>query len=579
MLYTGGDRLHLPSQILSREELEAEIRVMENRNFLVEEVTEYFTSGYKEKRDCFATVYNYLISDKPQSKVCALFGLRRTGKTVLMEQCAESLPDEEKEKAIIITCLQGANMYEVLDFVNKKIENGYKYFFIDEITYADNFQQIGESLANYCVELKGARIVISGTDSLGISLPTANTQFCRSIMVHTTYISFAEYSRITGCNSIDEYIQKGAILEPDEFSNYYSVHRYIDTAISDNLINSLERSEGLDKFQMALTEIYEHNELKNAIERIVNKYSQDLSAKAIRKEFKSGCITTALGNIVRSKDNPDNLAVLLKEEQLNKNIAESLGIIENEKLSVNISEAHKRAIYEYLIEMDVFVSIPVISYSDGNEELRNMEMVSHPGMFRANVEHSMSELSNTENWLPNATKEQRERLLSGSYGVALGDIMENFIISDMYRLLCKGKRTSVHNLFQTDETKWYVSKLNFKNHEADMIIINKELGEAYLFEIKHSKMNAPEQSYHLENADFVEYIENNFGKIKEKAVLYMGKTDISTPVPRINAKDFLVTTYNTVNLLVNPEEYDINKDIDILLSKENIKDFNEITIG
>lgn len=547
------------------------------KNFLVEEIQSDYQCEYKEKRDCFSEAFNYLVSDKPQSKICVLYGLRRTGKTVLMKQCAENLSEQEKKKALFITCTEQSNMYDLLNFLDEKMENGYRYFFIDEITYAENFQQIGEALANCYVALKNGRIMVSGTDSLGLSLPTTNLQYCRSIMIHTTCIPFAEYSRLVGCNSIDEYIQKGSILEPDEFSDYYSVHKYIDTAISDNLINSLEKSEGINRYPAALTEIYEKEELKNAVERIINKYSQDLSAKAIRKEFKSGIVTTAIGNIIKSKTDPDNLTLVLNEDQLNNNIANALGIISNEKLSISITENHKRAIYDFLMDMDVFVSIPVLDIYDGKvEENRRLEMVSHPGLFHANVEHTMRELNNDSNWLLNATREQRARLVSSAYNVAFGNIMENFIISDMYRMLCQGRKTSIDNLFETDETKWYVSKLNYKNHEADMIIIDKSAKEVYLFEIKHSKENVPEQSRHLEDQEFLDYIESNYGTIVTKAVLYNGETDLSNSIPRISAQDFLISTYNDVREVGDSEKYSLKDTMDVLLDNgmENNKDLD-----
>ena len=95
--------------------------------------------------------------------------------------------------------------------------------------------------------------------------------------------------------------------------------------------------------------------------------------------------------------------------------------------------------------------------------------------------------------------------------------------------------------------------------------MNKIKKEVYLFEIKHSKEKSPEQTKHLENNEFINYIKTNFGKIAGKAVLYNGKNDFTTKIPRINAGKFLKTItkqYNTkkinIKKIISPE-IDIQK--------------------
>ena len=66
----------------------------------------------------------------------------------------------------------------------------------------------------------------------------------------------------------------------------------------------------------------------------------------------------------------------------------------------------------------------------------------------------------------------------------------------------------------------------------------------YLFEIKHSTQNIPEQSRHLEDEAFLKYIKDNFGPVKGRAVLYNGETTDVPEVPRISAADFLIPLYN-----------------------------------
>ena len=68
-----------------------------------------------------------------------------------MEQAVEALSDEKKQKALFITCERKTNFHDIIYFVEDAIKDGYKYFFIDEITYAEDFQYIGSILSDVFV--------------------------------------------------------------------------------------------------------------------------------------------------------------------------------------------------------------------------------------------------------------------------------------------------------------------------------------------------------------------------------------------------------------------------------------------
>lgn len=547
--------------------------------FAVRDVDNNYKCRYSERRYCFGEIYDYICSDDSYGKICAIYGLRRTGKTVLMQQCMEEMPSLMKKKTLSILCFAETDFYELVDFMKGKVSEGYKYFFIDEITYAKGFQEIGEILANLFVENSDAKIVVTGTDSLGLALPAHDLQYNRTKFVYTTYIPFAEYLRLTGCDDMDEYIRKGSVLQPDALSDYNKTHEYVKTSITENLINSLEKSEGISRYPAQLTEIYENDELRNVIERIINKFSQDITAKSIRKEFESGIVSASIRNIAKSDVNPDNIKVVLNNERLNDEIRRALGILRNDEVIVRVTEPHKQAVYDFLREMDVLTSIPVYGSLLDSEYTGKIEMISHPGICYNNIYHSLKSLQNDKNWLEGATYFQRQRLINASLNYACGSLMENIIIADTYFLLCADRTSGMGNGSEKEDSKWYVSKLNTtingKTHEADMIIADKETEEVFLFEIKHSKQIAPEQSIHLEDEEFISYIEKNFGQVKRVAVLYNGETSTGERTPRVSAKDFLCELYRvgsepnfSLNLLLDElcsrdvitEEYETEND-------------------
>ena len=67
-------------------------------------------------------------------KICALYGLRRTGKTVMMYQYISELSDKDKEKTVYILCLRECDMLELRQAMEDLYDKGVRNFFLDEIT-------------------------------------------------------------------------------------------------------------------------------------------------------------------------------------------------------------------------------------------------------------------------------------------------------------------------------------------------------------------------------------------------------------------------------------------------------------
>lgn len=62
-------------------EIKKKMRIVDGRNISAED--------YPEKRDCYSELYKYVTEHNPDynGKICALYGLRRTGKTVKTVAC------------------------------------------------------------------------------------------------------------------------------------------------------------------------------------------------------------------------------------------------------------------------------------------------------------------------------------------------------------------------------------------------------------------------------------------------------------------------------------------------------------
>lgn len=522
---------------------------------------------YTKKRKAYVEVEEYVKSNKRDTKICAIYGIRRTGKSTLMEQIAQNLSDEQKKQAWFITCNNDTDFYDVVAFITKMLEKGDKYFFIDEITSAKNFQNIGQVLSDVFVKMDDAKIVVTGKDSLGLSLVHRGMMYDRIKFIPTTYTSFSEYSTLTGVNNIDDYIKLGSTLKTDCFSSYKETQNYIETSIVSNIIGSLEKSEGLKKYPPTLTEIYNNNDLNNAIQRIINHFAQSLTVKILTEQITIHPLSTALHNLAEKGNKP---GLLMRQnidfEKINDSVAYALGI--HTTRTSPVEEKHINVLSDFLEDIGLITTIPVIESFSNRTFQNDMKIISHPGMFHAIIKYTLDELQKNENWLQDVSNEDKTKLLESTYTSAVGDILENIVIKDIFELLSNGKRVDKDDFFGENTGRWYVSKLSIydknskRDYEADLIIFDKEKKETYLFKIKHSKEVVEQQSKHLENERFNQYVEENFGQVKRTIVLYNGEIDTSLTVPRISVTKFL----KELSKQFNTKDFDMNKFIDSLLS-------------
>ena len=92
-----------------------------------------------EKRDCFEKLVRYLRDDKNWTRVCAVYGLRRTGKTTMLYQAIADMNEEEREKAAYVKMRNSDIMNNLVHDLDTLYHAGYKYIFIDEVTLMEDF--------------------------------------------------------------------------------------------------------------------------------------------------------------------------------------------------------------------------------------------------------------------------------------------------------------------------------------------------------------------------------------------------------------------------------------------------------
>lgn len=488
------------------------------------------------KRNCYEQIQKYLYGESID-KVCLVYGLRRTGKTTMLRQCLYEMNDADFNRSVYIK----ATVHDTMSALNKDLkqlrELGIKYVFIDEVTLISDFIDSAAILSDIYSAM-GMKIVLSGTDSLGFWLAVHEELYDRAVMVHTTYISFSEHSRLLGFNDIDEYIRYGGTLkagtwddegrvvdaEEASFRDDESTRIYIDTAICSNIQHSLKCYQDGNHFRN-LYELYEKKELTGAINRIIENESHKFLINILTDDFKSHDLHLLGRNLRNEREEGNRIEIFdnLDESVVTKTLMDILEIKNKDLQAVEITDSHIEEIKEYLEALDL------LDYSDQRSIGRNLNfsknnIFTQPGMRFCQAEALVHAILKDDKFdrLSNPVKVfVTERLLN----TVIGHMMEDIVLLDTKRRYGKKKD---------------VFKLYFAAGEFDMAVYDSKKSEIECFEIKHSDEIVDDQAKHLLNEDNISKTEQMYGKVIRRCVLYKGESGTaSNGIEYKNVEEFL----------------------------------------
>lgn len=490
------------------------------------ELNDYLSStdNHYENRDIKAVLDKYISSSS--DKVMCLYGLRRTGKTVMMEQEMRDISDFSH--TLYITCendkQDSDSMYDIKQVL--KENSDCKYIFIDEVTKLEDFINTASVLADQHAKC-GQKVVLAGTDSLGFVFARSSELLDRCIMLHTTFVPYKEYSRLLD-KDFDEYIMYGGTLTDGKtlYNTRDSLDEYTNSAITDNILHALERYGRGNDYDM-LADMVDKGDVGSAINKVLEAHSGSFVAKVINKDFHShdmGFLRELL-----TKHTDINVTVL--KQIKDSYIAPYLHV---KPLSDFMSDKAISMIERYLEELDLV-------YYDRSAD---RYIFTQPGMRYAQAQELVTALKENDVFSSYKSFEQGiiiETLLSD----VQGQIFEDEIFLHLVDAFRDIESVDVRKIRLDDK------------HEADMVIVDKKAGASLPCEIKHSDQTSEYQWSHLNDESFISYIEDDTNtKVLNRAVIYRGDS-IDSPYNSgiyINAGDFLCNINSVVTkLLYSPD--------------------------
>ena len=260
--------------------------------------------------------------------ICALYGLRRTGKTFLMYQAIDYLINEMKisPKDIAYISLSPNTNYNDDKLIEDIRKLKCKYIFIDEISFVK--LEVEETSFNLLADefaASGKKIIIAGNFSYLIDLLSKDPLYDRIQKIDTNNFSFKEANEIFGY-SLEDYIEYGGILKNDG-KGIETPNNYKESALISNIARSLMKSdkifELINTYGKTNKEVF--SQLSTLIRNMIDKYMKTLIyGNVFIKNYKYSDV--------------DNLNNKAKEEL--KKFSEE----------VSMSDKNKNIIYEALYE-------------------------------------------------------------------------------------------------------------------------------------------------------------------------------------------------------------------------------------
>ncbi|MDC7286617.1 AAA family ATPase [Blautia schinkii] len=463
-----------------------------------------------KKREKYEQLHDYIYGDI-HDRVFILYGLRRTGKTTLICQLIADMDAEMKTKAVFIQIQDNKSLDDVNQDLKYLEKQGYRYVFLDEVTLLDDFIE-GAALLSDVFAASGMKIVLSGKDSLGFMFTENEELFDRCTMCHTTFIPYREFENVLGVAGIDDYIRYGGTMSVggkqynDDsmiFGTKRSTDRYVDSAIARNIQHSLKNYQYEGHFR-SLRELYEKNELTNAINRIVEDMNHRFTLEVLTRDFKSSDLRISAKNLRKDREQPTDILDRIDMEKVNETLKTLLEIRDKAEQSVEIQDAHRFEIKEYLDLLDLTVEIENRWMSDYNRR-ETRTVFSQPGMRYSQAEALVKSLMQDEKFRDMSLAE-RKRVTERIIDEIKGRMMEDIVLLEtkLSRKNCE------------------VFRLQFAIGEFDMVVFDPDEGSCEIYEIKHSTEIVPEQCRHLLDKKKCEDTEFRYGPVKGKYVIYRG---------------------------------------------------------
>lgn len=267
-----------------------------------------------------------------------LVGIRRCGKSVILNQIVEELKEKRKvdEEHIIFINFEFIEFEELLDYkkLNKYIKGKIKdnkiyYLFLDEIQNVDNFEKVINSLR---ASIKNISIFLTGSNSKMLSNELSSVLSGRYVLFNINPLSYKEFVLLTNKDGNDletfwDYAKWGGLPNRCEFTNETDIKNYLHSVYDSIILRDVVKRLNLKDtilFDMILQYLIETTGREFSADNIIkylDKENKKISNETLYNYIDALCKALILKKVYRYDISGKGVL-----KTLNKYYATDLGI-------------------------------------------------------------------------------------------------------------------------------------------------------------------------------------------------------------------------------------------------------------
>lgn len=548
-----------------------------------------------EHRDVYYDIIKCIRDKDYAGKAICLSGLRRTGKSTILNQLyAEPEQIGLKQDNILYIKLSAVSsdgqlvdrdnldirrvnsranlrypsLIEVQDFVTKQIayKGDVKCIFIDEVTLCKDLILSGKGLIDQLTD-SGKVVILAGTESASFHAASEQALYTRLMIKDTSYIPFGEYCRLMRFPlstleekqyAMNQYIEHGNILDNIQISE-----EYIESAIGVNLALSIIYSD-YDEFIS-----FPESCTKDLVQDIIKYFKligENISVQSIREQITRGDLSRAVNNENSRRKKQGKELVGLAKSDINSIVRQGaekvfykydmdLGI---SKINLNAEQLYK--IDNLFGEMGLLYDINIVPELDKrtNGSVRAEDVCTVNSLSMMIGRGIMQEIVNHCDGI---NEDDKKILIDNMESALKGRILESVIAAQYLKEYehkkelkeCLvyyskngqsfGRKCARYNLYKYNND----ISVDEKNVKAEIDLIKFD-GDSVLelIEIKKSTQIVPEQTRWLRNETVMEEIAECLSdrRTYRKYVYYMGESCEVDEIQYKNIIDVLIEHYN-----------------------------------
>jgi len=471
-----------------------------------------------EHRDAYYDAKEFVSRQDTVRLVGLIYGMRSTGKTVIMKQLA-GRPDFVGESAYLTLNYNEYSINDVYTWMKNLQRIGIKYFYVDEITWADGFADRAMGFADKFASHSSVRIILSGTDSLAFTFAKQSSLHGRYMQFSTTRMSYPEYHRLTNGDILD-YVRSGGVFWMNERPNAEELEDYLHSSVVRNFLNSINATNrkvliGEDIRYLEERELYA---ICYAIcESVALSYVRGHAAH-VWDEPMLKIIDSALRRCGVSIPHAD------KAE-----IRKYAPVFASETTKYDVSKVD--AVIELMLQIGFLWRVDVKT----DRGMQTRLVFAQTGVARSFALLAMQAVINS-----GVVKESEAKILDGIEAATDGSMLELACLITF----AKG----IEKLTEFDISLSHY-RIYTGEHEVDIVVHDRRSSILYLFEVKRSTNADAAHARHIADKEFIEFLKTEYAVSTVKcAVLYRGDdTEIpqyGVEVPYYNVGEFLQRAEN-----------------------------------